>query len=382
MAPLGRSLSDPGRSRFYLAMITEFLVSCSSLYNELAILATLLFRRRKKLPDYQPPVSVLKPIRGRDAGFYEAIRSHAVQQYPEFELIFGAADPNDPALADIERLRGEFPEIPIRILSAQTDAPNGKVGALELMAAEARYETLLINDSDIVVAPDYFARVIALLGDERTGLVTCLYRARGGSIASRAEALSIATQFAPSVLVARLLWGGFALGSTMAFRASDLRAIGGFAAIREYLADDYQLGARISGLGKRVELSDSIVVTNLGAGSWQSVWKHQLRWARTVRLCQPGGYYGYLLSNSTLWCVIAATAGAWKLALGAFAIRLIAAGGALAILRDFSFLKLAAVPLVDLFGVAVWAGGIGGRQVEWRGFRFEVFSDGRMARMR
>ena len=242
-------------------------------------------------------------MRGRDAHFYEAIRSHAVQQYPEFELIFGTADPNDAALPDIERLRLEFPHVPIRIVHTANDAPNGKVGSLEILAREARYEVLLVNDGDISVEPDYLARVIGLLADESVGLVTCLYRGRGSSIASKAEALGIATEFAPSVLVARLLSaGGFALGSTMAFRAADLRSIGGFAAIREYLADDYQLGARIAGLGqarraRRTPWSRPISARVRGS----DVWKHQVRWSRTIRVSRPAGYFGYLVTQATFW---------------------------------------------------------------------------------
>ena len=149
-----------------------------------------------------------------------------------------------------------------------------------------------------------------LLEDDRVGLVTCLYRARASSIASKAEALGIATEFAPSVLVARLLSeSGFALGATMAFRTPDLQAIGGFAAIREYLADDYQLGARIAALGKSVVLADVVVETSLGAGSWRDVWKHQIRWSRTIRVSRPAGYFGYLVTQLTFWSIMAAAFG-------------------------------------------------------------------------
>ncbi len=133
-----------------------------------------------------------------------------------------------------------------------------------------------------------------MLEDESVGLVTCLYTGRGSSMATRAEALGIATEFAPSVLVARMLSSerirarrddGFPRGRPEGDR--------GFAAIREYLADDYQLGARIAALGKRVALSDSVVETNLGAGTWRDVWKHQVRWSRTIRVSRPAGYFGY-----------------------------------------------------------------------------------------
>ncbi len=355
------------------------LVACGAVYNLLAIVGALKFRRKHALPDFKPPVSILKPVRGRDARFYEAIRSHAVQQYPEFELIFGTAVANDPALEDIERLRVEFPRVPIRIVHTENDAPNGKVGSLEILAREAQHEVLLINDGDILVEPDYLARVAGMLADKHIGLVTCLYRGRGSSLASKAESLGIATEFAPSVLVARLLSaGGFALGSTMAFRVADLKAIGGLAAIREYLADDYQLGARITALGKRVAMSDSVVETNLGAGSWRDVWKHQVRWSRTIRVSRPAGYFGYLVTQLTFWCLIAAALGHWTFAVAGLAVRLIAAAAAMKALGDFRVAALWLVPLRDLFGLAVWAAGIVGTEVEWRGIRFKLLPDGRI----
>jgi ceramide glucosyltransferase len=359
------------------------LVGCGAVYNLVAIAGAVRFRRsRKKRTQFAPPVSILKPVRGRDAHFYEAIRSHAAQQYPEFELIFGTADPSDAALEDIERLRMEFPNVPIRVVHTANNAPNGKVGSLEILAREARYEVLLVNDGDISVEPDYLARVIGMLADQSIGLVTCLYRGRGSSIPSQAEALGIASEFAPSVLVARLLSaGGFALGSTMAFRVADLESIGGFAAIREYLADDYQLGARIAALGKRVALSDSVVETNLGAGSWREVWKHQVRWSRTIRVSRPAGYFGYLVTQATFWAIVAAAFGYWQIALAGLAVRLIAAMAAMRALGEKWDARVSMVPFRDLFGLAVWAAGMVGREVEWRGIRFKLLSDGRIQRI-
>jgi ceramide glucosyltransferase len=360
-------------------VIPVILVACGIAYNLLAIAGALRFRRRIPIPDFKPPVSILKPVRGLDPNFYEAIRSHAIQKYPRFELIFGTADSQDPAIFEIERLRVEFPNVLITVVNTANDAPNGKVGSLEILAWHARYETLLVNDGDILVAPDYLERVIGPLQGERVGLVTCLYRARAASLASKAEALGIATEFAPSVLVARLLSAsGFALGATMAFRRQDLNAIGGFAAIREYLADDYQLGARIVRLGKQVVLSDSVVETSLGAGTWADVWKHQVRWSRTIRVSRPAGYFGYLVTQLTFWCLVAAVFGYWQIALMGLIFRLIAASAALKVLGYTQLLRVALVPLRDLFGLAVWAAGMGGREVEWRGLRFRLLSDGRI----
>src|SRR6185312_10627371 len=283
---------------------------------------------------------------------------------------------------DVMRLQSEFPNVPIRIVDTKNDAPNGKAGSLEILAHEARYNVLLVNDGDILVEPGYLSRVIGRLADERVGLVTCLYRARGSSIAARAEALGIATEFAPSVLVARLVSsGGFAFGSTMAFRRADLDAIGGFAAIREYLADDYQLGARIAGLGKRVALSESVVETNLGAGLWRDVWKHQVRWSRTIRVSRPAGYFGYLVTQSTFWCVVAAVAGDWHVAAAGLVMRMLAAATAMSALDYLTPARVLLTPLRDLFGLAVWAAGMGGRTVEWRGIRFELLRDGRIRRV-
>ena len=353
-------------------MIFSVLVLCGIAYHLLAIAGKLRFRRRQTVPSFTPPVSILKPVRGRDPAFYEAIRSHAIQQYPEFELIFGTADPADPAIADIERLQHEFPSLSIHILSTKNDAPNGKVGSLEILAAAAKYETLLVNDGDIVVPPDYLKRVIGLLADEKVGLVTCLYRGLGRSLASRAEALGIATEFQPSVLVARLVdpKSAFALGSTMAFRAKSLEAIGGFPAIRDYLADDYQLGARIG----NVALSDVMVETSLGAGSWTDVWKHQVRWSRTIRVSRPAGYFGYVVTQLTFWSLVAALAGRYPVALTGLVMRLATAA------FYTTPATLFFVPFRDLFGMAVWAAGMGGNTVEWRGIRFRLNRDGKLTR--
>ncbi len=337
------------------------------------------FRRRARpCADFTPPVSILKPIRGRDDGFFEAIRSHASQNYPEFEILFGVRDPADPALVDIERLTTEFPGVPIRVITEAPQTANGKVGMLIALAAAARYSTLLVNDSDIVAPPDYLRIVIAPLADPAVGIVTCLYRARGGSFPARFEALGIATSFAPSVLVARLLGVvNFALGSTMVFRAEQLREIGGFEAIADYLADDYQLGARIAATGKRVSIADCPVETNLGAGSWSAVWKHQVRWSRTVRVSQGAGYAASVITHATLWSIVALAAGAWPAALACFAARMAGAiSGARAVEQRHTAWHL--VPFRDLFETAVWAAGLFGSTVEWRGETLSLSRDGRL----
>ncbi|MGO9257378.1 MAG: bacteriohopanetetrol glucosamine biosynthesis glycosyltransferase HpnI [Bryobacteraceae bacterium] len=326
-------------------------------------------------------ISILKPVHGRDPRFYEAIASHARQDHPDFEILFGVSDPEDATLGDIRRLQREFPAVPIAAYAVATTAPNAKAGVLAELARHARHSLLVVNDSDIRVEPDYLRSVAAPLEDAAVGLVTCLYRAHAESWAARAEALGIATEFAPSVLVARLLGvAEFALGSTMVFRAEDLRAIGGFETIAGYLADDYQLGRHICQLGRRIEFSPVVVETDLGGGGWRQTWLHQLRWSRTIRVSRPSGYYGYVVTHATLWALVAFAAGQWPagvVALGARMLAGIVVGGG--ILRDRRVRSdFWMIPLRDLFGFAVWLGGLAGDEVDWRGQRLKVRADGRI----
>jgi ceramide glucosyltransferase len=319
------------------------------------------------------PVSILKPVRGLDPSFHEAIRSHTVLE-GDYEFLCGVRDPDDPAIPVLR----EFPTV--RIVPSSTDTPNGKVGVLMDLVADTDNPILIVNDADIRVEPDYLKRVTAPLADPDVGLVTCLYRALGESFPARFEGLGIATDFAPSTLVARL--GGvdeFALGSTLAFRRSDLERIGGFAALADYVADDYQLGHRIHGLGLKCMLSDVIVETHLGGG-WSQVWRHQVRWARTIRVSKFGGYLGLPVTNATLWAVFAGIAGRWDLAIVLLITRLAMAftSGWFVLRSRDVLLWWWLVPIRDLFGFAVWIAGLFGSHVIWRGRNLRLDREGRI----
>lgn len=327
------------------------------------------------------PVSILKPVYGRDPHFYEAIRSHAVQDYPAYEILFGVARAHDRAVEDIRRLIAEFPERRIRLVVTTTKMPNAKAGVLADLAAQARYPLLLINDSDIRVPPDYLRQVTARLNEPRAGLVTCLYRAQSENLPGQWEALGVATEFAPSVLVARMLGSvEFALGSTMLLRAADLARIGGFASIGDFLADDYQLGRAIHALGLGVVLSLPVVETHLGGETWREVWQHQLRWSRAIRVSRPAGYYGYLVTHAAFWSAIAIASGAWRVGIATLAVRMLA-GIAVGwgVLRDPAALGRALwIPFRDLWGFAIWVCGVFGHTVEWRGARMRLSSSGKI----
>jgi ceramide glucosyltransferase len=336
---------------------------------------------RDAAPTVLPPISILKPIHGHDPGFYEGIRSHAVQDYPDFELLFGVHQPDDGSTADIERLAAEFPERHIRLVRVERDAQNGKVSVLAELAKLARNPILLVNDSDISVDPGYLRHVVAPLEDPHVGLVTCLYRARAESGPSRWEAIGLETEFVPSVLVARLIGEqGFALGSTMVFRAEQIRQIGGFEAVEDYIADDYQLGMRVAALGYKVAMAKTVVETDLGGEKWIDVWRHQLRWSRTIRVSRPAGYFGYVVTHATLWALVALAAGAWQIALAVMAVRM-AAGvltsaavlGERQILSDFWL-----IPARDLWGFAVWVAGLFGDTVQWRDKTLRLSRDGKI----
>lgn len=368
-----------------MTLLLVVLGCAAVLYQVLVLIAALRYhftRRIAPAPHAFSPVSILKPVHGLDPHFWEAIRSHACQDYQEFEILFGVNDPEDPAIAQIERLQREYPQVRVRLIRTRTKAPNGKVGTLIDLAREAQYPVWLVNDSDIEVPAGYLKRVTAPLARPDVGLVTCLYRARSSSPAGAWESLGIAVDFMPSVLVARLLGvREFGLGATLVFRAGDLRRVGGFEALASYIADDYQLAKQITRLGTSSFLSDVIVDTHLDRAGWRGVWNHQLRWARTIRVSRGGGYLGLPLTQAGLWAALAAAAGQWRLALVLAAIRIFSgtASGAWVIGNRPVWAAFLLIPLWDLWAFAVWVAGLAGNRVLWRGGRMRLLSDGRIA---
>lgn len=336
-------------------------------YQLFAMLACLL-RRSQQSGAGSRNVSVLKPVSGAGGNLREALASHSRL---DGELLCGVSSIDDPAVAIIR----EFPKA--RLVVSSTVTPNAKVAILIDLVKEARYDTIVVNDADICVEPDYLARVTAPLADPRVGLVTCLYRASGDTFAARFEALGVATDFAPSTLVARLVGvDEFAMGSTLAFRRADLGKIGGFESIADYLADDYQLGHRIHELGLECVLSDVIVETHLG-GSWRGVWQHQVRWARTIRVSKFYGYLGLPVTFATFWALVC---GSWRVGSAILLVRmLMAIEAGWFKMRSKDVLKLFfLIPVRDLFGVAVWGAGLFGNTVIWRGRELRLDREGRI----
>jgi ceramide glucosyltransferase len=265
-----------------------------------------------------------------------------------------------------------------------------KVSNLVQMAKAAEHEYLVVNDSDIRVKPNYLQKVAAPLEDATVGLVTCLYRGVAATtLGSRLESLGIATDFSAGVLVAQELEGGvrFGLGSTLAIRRRDLQAIGGFESLLDYLADDYEVGARIAALGFDVRLADTMVDTFLPAYSMRDFIHHQLRWARSVRDSRPWGYFGLVLTFGLPWALLGvllspAAAWAWILLAGTLIARLaLAVVVSQTILADHRLLRwLWLVPLRDVLAVVVWIASYAGHTIRWRGDYFQL-RNGKLVRI-
>jgi ceramide glucosyltransferase len=351
-------------------------------YQLTALAASLRqYLRRPPRPASTPGLSVLKPVHGLDPDFEEALYSHFEQDYPQFEILFAAHDPADPALRIVRKVAANYPQVAVRILTGDAPAANGKVGLLIDAARHARYPVLLVNDADIIAPPGYFRTVTAPLADPSVALVTCLYRARAASAPGKWEALGIAVDFAPGVLVAP--WVGvreFGLGATLAFRAADLAAIGGFESIADFLADDYQLAKRLSALGGRIVLSTTVVESSINDSSWSKMWSHQVRWARTIRVSRGGGYAGLPVTHSGLWALAAILTGAWSLALAVLLVRILAglAAGWLVLRSPIALRAWPFIPVWDLWAFAVWIAGLFGRTVEWRGRSLCLDAEGRI----
>jgi ceramide glucosyltransferase len=367
-----------------IAVVSALLAVAGSAYHVLTIVAARRFRSEPRKADagFTPPVSILKSLKGIDPHMYAAFRSHCVQDYPGYELLFGVSDSGDPAVALVDKLRTEFPARAIRTLFCpKVLGANGKVSTLAQMLPQARYEHIVINDSDILVGPDYLARVFAPLAASEVGMVTALYRgAPGNTWASRLEALGIAPEFAGSVLLARQLEGGvkFALGGTIATTKSVLKKIGGLEGIVDYLADDYELGARTAAAGYRVEIADTVIETAVPDYSFADFWSHQLRWARTVKDRRPSHYLGIVVTFAIPWAVLAVALHPrwWTWAvLGAAACARFASAWFVSsrVMSDrVAIRNLWLLPLRDFASLAVWVASFLGNAVEWRGMRFRL----------
>ncbi len=411
-----------------LPLLTALLTLCGIAYSVLALWGLRAFQRASAAagtaanaassvpapqPSTSPGVSILKPLRGVDPHMYAGFLSHCVQDYKgPYELLFGVGSLDDPAVAEVARLRVECPHLSIHLVECtERLGSNGKVSSLAQMLPHAAYAHVLVNDSDILVSPQYLTQVMAPFTtasaasvtsaasatsamlpansvdtapppSKPLGLVTVPYFGRAErTLFSRFEALGISTDFIPGVLAARVLEGGlrFGLGSTLLTTKPALAAIGGFEALTGQLADDYELGARLYRAGFRVELVAEVVATTVPAYTLRTFADHQLRWARSTRDSRRAGYFGLLFTFTLPWALatmVASGLSLWSLSLFSVALLVrvaVALTVGVGLLRDGQVLRdLAWLPVRDLFALFFWAWSYAGNTVVWRGQRLRL----------
>ena len=374
-----------------LRALLPFIVTLPAMaYSLISLVCTRRYLAAQK-PRYssQPAVSILKPVKGVDEESYQNFASFCTQEYSgEVQLLFAVASPDDPAVAIIHRLRNDFPGHDISLtINPAIHGPNHKVSNLINAFPKASHDIIIVCDSDIRVSAGYLASVTSHFNDPRVGLVTSLYRtSRVHGIATAFEATGFTTEMIPNVMVALRLEGlSFALGASMAVRREALASIGGFEALADYLADDYQLGNKTHRQGWHIALDDCFVESMVSAENLAVTFSRQLRWARTMRVSRPGGYLasGITLPFPALLMAVL-TAHTPAMALASI---LLLYGVRLGICTFFSrcFVRdgllphwLWLIPLRDMLAFFSWALSFLGNRVEWRGSRFLLGPDGKL----
>ncbi|GKT08288.1 bacteriohopanetetrol glucosamine biosynthesis glycosyltransferase HpnI [Desulforhabdus sp. TSK] len=378
----------------WIDLLLTALTSCSILYYCLCIAAARRFFAAKPSTPVGvfPPATLLIPLCGSDFKAYENYASFCRQEYPAYQIVFGVQHPEDSSIEVVRKLMADFPQADMDlVIDSRCIGVNPKVNNLHNMLAKAKYDVLVIVDSDIRVKPDYLVTLIPPTQDERVGLVTTFYRTgEAPSLAAKIEALGITAEFAPGVLAARLAEGmSFALGATMALTREKLEAIGGFEAIAHYLADDFMLGNLLWKAGFEIRLLPYTVETFLPPSGMRKMFRHQVRWARGIRACRPWGHTGSLVTHGTVLAILNALVhGGSPSSLGFFVLA-VSARLAMAwtvgvqmlgdriLARNFHLL-----PLRGIFSFAVWMVSLVGKKVEWRGRFYRIVENGKIVPMK
>ena len=367
------------------ALVLLALVAGSLVYCVLTAIAAAVYKRvRPPVARDWPPISVLKPLAGVDEGLEENLVSFFEQEYPRFEILFGVSDASDPAAAVVEKLQVRYPNVPSRLLvTGEPPYPNAKVHNLDRMLADARYDLIVMADSDVRVGRDLLAAMAAEFQDEKLGLSTCPYLAvPGGTFWSSLEAVGLNTEFLGGVLVARMLDGmKFAIGPTIAARRAALDAIGGFDELKDHNAEDFVMGKLVAERGYEVILSSYIVEHRIGAQGFARNMGHRLRWRRSTRRSRPWGYLGEVFTYPIPLALVllAVRPEWWPVAVAAVVFRVLAVWAtAKYVLRDPLTRRLWALgPLQDAVSFLIWIGGFFGSTIQWRGRKYRLLRDGR-----
>jgi ceramide glucosyltransferase len=376
----------------YFSLLSPLLVASAGglVYYLLAVVAARKLRKSRGAvkPEVAaaPTISLLKPLRGADPNLERHLESFFLQAYPSFEILFAVRRADDPAVTVAKRLMARYPHIPARlILTGEPPYANAKVYSMEKMAEAASGDVLVITDSDTSVDKDYLRHVAAAFAPERVGAATSLYRgAPGADLWSKLEALGMSTEFMAGVVVAWLLEGmKFALGPSMAVRRDCLRAIGGFAAMADYLGDDFVLGQWASEAGYEVALLTHPVNHHATALGFTSSFKHRLRWNRSSRFSRPAGYVGQGFTYGLPWAMLLFLAAPfwWSgfvlLAVAAARMWMAYELGTRLLDDHEAIRRFGMIPLQDALSLGAWIGGFVGREIIWRNERYRLLEGGK-----
>jgi ceramide glucosyltransferase len=373
-------------------LLIGFTLAADAFYL-LSILAARRFFsvRRAGEANKLPPVSIMIPLHGADFKAYQSYALLCRQDYPRYQIVFGVRQSTDSSIPIVRKLIADFPASDIElVVCPDVTGANLKVSNLQNMYARVKHDHIIIVDSDIRVGRDYLRRIMSEFSDERVGLVTCLYRAaEAPDFAARLEAVGITAEFAPGVLMAWMIEGvRFALGSTMATTRARLEAVGGFHALKDYLADDFMLGRLVAEQGYEVRISHYTVETAIAPAGFLSMMRHQVRWARSTRISRPMGYLGLILTYGTALALInllVCVGSTLSLSLLAFTLAVrMTMGWTIGIhyLKDEILKKhFWLLPVRDVLSFVIWCLSWVGKRVEWRGRMFEVLKDGTMVRV-
>ena len=347
--------------------------------------AALMWSSTRPQPALEPApdLTILKPLHGDEAGLYENLASFCEQDYSgAVQIVFGVENPNDPAIAVVERLRAAYPGKALElVVEPRATGSNPKVANLINMSGRIAHDVIVLADSDIRVQRDYLSRLVGALKRQGGGAVSCpYYGISTGGLWSHLAQLTIDSHFLPGVVVGtRLKLSQPCLGSTIALRRSSLSAIGGFEPLADCLADDYVLGELLRERGEPVSVLPFAVGHVCAESSIVELWRHELRWALTIRTVDPLGYLGWAVTHAFPLALIS-----WLLGGGWPAI-----GLAVAALVCRAVLIFATergyglpphpywlIPVRDLLSFAVFVSGFVARDVSWRGHHYELMSEG------
>jgi ceramide glucosyltransferase len=370
-------------------LLAGFTLAADAFY----LLSILAARKFFSMPrgsgaERPPPVSIMIPMRGADFKAYQNYAAFCRQDYPLYQIVFGARESTDSSVAIVQKLIADFPGSDIDlVICPDVIGANLKVSNLQNMYARVKHDHIVIVDSDIRAGADYLRRVLAEFSGAGVGLVTCLYRAaEAPDFAAELEAIGITAEFAPGVLMAWMIEGvKFALGSTMATTRERLEAVGGFHALKDYLADDFMLGKLIAEQGYEVRISDYTVETAMAPAGFSSMIRHQMRWARSTRISRPLGYLGLVLTYGTALALINLLVSGGSLPSLLLLAFTLAVRMAMAWVVGVRYLgdrvlkrRFFLLPARDVLSFVIWCLSWVGRRVEWRGKLYEVLKDGRM----